>query len=193
MNYLAHLFLSCSHEDHLIGNFIADSINRNEEYQPKPEIQEGIILHKHIDNFTDNHPLVRSSRERLYHAHSKYAPVVVDVWYDYLLAKNWSTYSKEPLEKFAERMYDILYRRLDDLPQKLQLSLPYMVQDNFLMKYSSIYGMTHIFSRLRKRLSRPEWLNNVVRTFLKVEDGMEQDFLGFFPELQEHVYEHHNH
>ena len=193
MNYLAHLFLSCSHEDHLIGNFIADSISRNPEYKVNPDIKEGIDLHKRIDSFTDNHPIVRKSRERLYYAHSKYSSVIVDVWYDYLLAKNWTLYTDESLDNFVERMYAILFRRLDDLPKKLQNSLPYMVQDNFLMKYTNLFGMTEVFRRLRKRFSRPEYLNDVVKTFLVEEENLNNDFNQFFPELKEFVKQSHVH
>ena len=82
MNYLAHLFLSCQDEDLVIGNFIADSIRNKEVATFSPAIQQGISLHRKIDAYTDSHPIVRLSTRRLHPHHHKYAPVVIDIFFD---------------------------------------------------------------------------------------------------------------
>ena len=123
MNFLAHIYLSCDNEDLLIGNFIADFIRNKEVPNFSPEVQKGIILHRQIDTFTDEHPLVKKGTHRLQNKHHKYAPVIVDVWYDYLLANNWDRYSGESLDDFCEGVYRILEKRMDDLPAKLQKRL----------------------------------------------------------------------
>ena len=193
MNYLAHLFLSCDNEDHLLGNFIADSIKRPEGLVFSQSIKEGIKLHKLIDQYTDTHPLVKQSTKRLHHKHHKYSSVVIDIWYDHLLAKNWNKYSDISLRLFADKMYSILKRRVGDMPSKMKLNLPAMAADDWLMKYAEMDGMLEMFARLSKRVSRPELLLDVKETFLEAEEGLEADFQEFFPYLQRYIGVHHLH
>jgi len=56
VNYLAHAFLSNNNADLLIGNFIADHLRGNNFEGYSQEVQKGILLHRKIDEFTDNHP-----------------------------------------------------------------------------------------------------------------------------------------
>ncbi|MEL7021319.1 MAG: DUF479 domain-containing protein, partial [Bacteroidota bacterium] len=84
MNFLAHLFLSCNDESLLIGNFIADAIRNRDLKQYSKAIQSGVLLHRKIDSYTDNHPIIRKGTKRLRPQHRKYAAVVIDVFYDYL-------------------------------------------------------------------------------------------------------------
>ncbi len=193
MNYLAHLFLSCDDEDHLLGNFIADSIKRPEGMVFRQSIKEGIHLHKLIDQYTDKHPIVKRSTKRLHFKHHHYASVVVDIWYDHLLAKNWTTYSEVSLRDFADKMYGILKNKIDDMPSKMKMDLPAMASDDWLMKYAKMDGMLEMFERLKKRVSRPELLLDVKETFVEVEEGLEADFKEFFPLLQAYIKAHHNH
>jgi len=93
MNYLAHLLLSNYHEDIMIGNFITDFITKPQERDFDSKIQVGIQLHRMIDEFTDDHPIVKESLSRLRKHQGKYAPVVLDICYDHLLARNWDKYS----------------------------------------------------------------------------------------------------
>ena len=59
MNYLAHTFLSGDSDQVRIGNFIGDYV-KGSDFNFYPEgIKKGIILHRHIDYFTDNHPVVQ--------------------------------------------------------------------------------------------------------------------------------------
>lgn len=193
MNYLAHLFLSCDNEDHLLGNFIADSIKRPEGLKFSKGIMEGVHLHKLIDQYTDRHPLVKRSTKRLHYKHSKYSSVVIDIWYDHLLAKNWHKYSNQSLRQFADKMYGILKRRTGDMPKKMKLNLPAMAADDWLMKYAKMDGMLEMFERLSARVSRPELLIDVKEAYLEAEEGLELDFKEFFPMLQKYIHEKHGH
>jgi len=187
MNFLAHIYLSCDNEDLLIGNFIADFIRNKEVSNFSPEVQKGIILHRQIDTFTDEHPLVRKGTRRLLKAHHKYAPVIVDVWYDYLLANNWERYSGESLDDFSEGIYRILEKRIDELPEKLQKRLPIMIKHKWLQAYGTDVGIRYTFKRLSERLSKPEYMNGVVDNLLSFNKEMTEEFNLFFPEVIEYV------
>jgi acyl carrier protein phosphodiesterase len=96
MNFLAHIYLSGDNDLLKIGNFMADSI-RGHHYEDYPtEIRKGILLHRAIDSFTDMHPIYRQSKHRLHEKYGHYSGVIMDIFYDHFLAKNWNKYSNEP-------------------------------------------------------------------------------------------------
>ena len=183
MNYLAHLFLSCQDDDLLIGNFIADSIRNKEMANYPATIQKGILLHRQIDTYTDTHPAVRKSTHRLHSTHGKYAPVVVDILFDYVLSHNWDKYSNEPLTLFSKRVYWLLEQRSSDLPLKLQKRLDSMIRHDWLMNYGKEEGLRFVFERMEERAKFPAHFDKAVDNLLKDYDLFEEDFNAFFPEV----------
>ncbi len=183
MNFLAHLFLSCEREPLVVGNFIADFIRNKELPNYSPEIQEGILLHRQIDHFTDVHPLVLQGVRRLYTDHHKYAPVIIDVYYDYFLSHAWGAFTDEPLQGFTKRIYHILTDNLEVMPPKLQQQLTMMVADDWLMNYSTFPGMEATFQRMSRRVSRPDDLQGVMQSMERDHDLLAQEFSQFFPEV----------
>ena len=59
MNYLAHVYLSGSDEFLCIGNFIGDHVKGKAYFDYPETIQNGILLHRKIDYFTDQHFLFK--------------------------------------------------------------------------------------------------------------------------------------
>jgi len=185
MNYLAHLFLSGQNEDWLIGNFIADSIRNKDLPAYSPAIQQGVFLHRQIDSFTDNHPVVLQSTRRLYPHHAKYSPVVIDIFFDHLLAVNWQLYSEEPLRDFSARMYQILQERKQDLPFKLKKRVPAMIEADWLMQYGTERGLQYTFERMADRTRFPSNFENAL-TYLKRDFSLfMEEFNRFFPDVQQ--------
>ena len=187
MNFLAHCLLSCDDEWVLVGNFVADFIRNREVADFSPAVQAGILLHRRIDQYTDAHPVVRRSTERVRAAHRKYAPVVVDIYYDHLLATQWSAYHGVPLAEFAMRQYQVLEQHLDLMPERLRARLPGMIAGDWLVQYGQLDGLAYTFERLRTRLSRPEQLDGVMTTLAREHEGLLADFEQFFPEIQQYV------
>ncbi|MEL7119843.1 MAG: ACP phosphodiesterase [Bacteroidota bacterium] len=187
MNFLAHSYLSCSDEELLVGNFIADSTN-NHLLATYPEgIKAGVVLHRKIDSYTDNHPIVKQSSRRLYDKHSKYASVIVDVYYDYLLATAWEKYHETPLKDFSQEVYAVLTKYKEFLPENLKMSLPHMISNDWLTGYSSLYGIEKSFSSLQKRASRPDLMEGVMESLEEDLPLLRDEFDQFFPEIREFV------
>ena len=99
MNYLAHIYLSGENDMLKIGNFIADSVKGKKYLDYPVSIQQGITLHRNIDEFTDSHPIVHQSVHRLFDKYSHYSTVIVDILYDHFLAANWQDFHETKLEK----------------------------------------------------------------------------------------------
>lgn len=187
MNFLAHLFLSCEDEELLIGNFIGDFVRSRDDAQYSAGIQRGLKLHRKIDSFTDTHPVVLESVRLLRPYHRKYAPVVLDVFYDFLLARNWTKFSQQSLEKFTQNIYEILERNTDIMPQVLQRRLPLMIADDWLVRYGELDGIEFTFSRMKLRASKPAHFDHAVENLQKHFAPLNEGFLQFFPDILQFV------
>jgi len=190
MNYLAHIFLSCDNEDLLIGNFIADSISINDVASLSEEVQAGVNLHRKIDTFTDTHAIVRKATKRLMPHHRKYSPVVIDVLYDHLLANNWESYSKYSLPDYAQYVYDIFSRRMDEMPPRLKKNLPRMIEHDWLNNYKSIEGIKFTLDKMDVRTRFPSNFGGAVDHLLEDYDLFTEEFNAFFPDIIAYVDSH---
>ena len=183
MNFLAHIYLSGDNDLIKIGNFMADGI-RGRQYEKYPlEIQKGIILHRAIDTFTDAHPIFRQSTKRLHQNYHHYAGVIVDVFYDHFLAKNWNTYSDERLEDFVARFYQSLSDNKSVLSVRTLMVMPYMFEQNWLVSYQTVEGINRILTQMdhrTKNLSKMRFATNELSEFYS---EFENEFTKFFEEL----------
>jgi acyl carrier protein phosphodiesterase len=187
MNFLAHLTLSNNDDDILIGNFIADTTRRVEYPKFKKQVVYGIELHHKIDDFTDAHPIVEESKDRLRSRHGKYAGVIVDIFYDHFLAKNYAQYGEYPLEEFAQRCYLLFERRFSELTQGTQRMLPYMKRGNWLVNYGTEEGMRNVFKGMGRRASFSNKMALAVEDLLKFYPNFKSEFEAFYPQLADYV------
>jgi acyl carrier protein phosphodiesterase len=187
MNFLAHIYLS-GDDNHLkIGNFIADSIRGNKYLNYPKGIQKGIILHRHIDTFTDKHPIVKISKRRLYNSYGHYSSVIVDIFYDHFLAKNWLNYSEIPLSIYVAQFYELLHNEFEELPLLVKNMYPYMVRDNWLNSYATIEGITKVLEGMNKRTKNKSQMNLAVNELQEFYLEFENEFTEFFKELKQFV------
>ncbi len=185
MNFLAHIYLSGNNDKIAIGNFISDSVRGN-KYKSFPiDIQKGILLHREIDTFTDAHKIFRQSTKRLHKNYSHYAGVIVDIFYDHFLAKNWSKYSNVPLEDYIINFYNVLKEDFDILPARVQKLMPYMIQDNWLLSYESVEGISRVLNGMNKRTKNRSKMNLAVNDLKEHYENFENEFTLFFDELIE--------
>lgn len=187
MNFLAHIYLSYEDEELMVGNFLADFIKNRDLKHYSKRIQDGIYLHRKIDSFTDNHLIVRQGTKRLQSKHHKYSPVIVDIFYDYLLVNNWEKYADHPISEFASNVYDILDNRMEIMPTMLKKRLPMMIADNWLVRYGLEEGLKFTFERMKRRVSYPQYFENVVDSLLTDYEAFKGEFNLFFPDVIEYV------
>ena len=198
MNHLAHFFLSGDDDDIKIGNFVADFISNKEVDDYTEGVQRGIKLHRAIDAFTDTHPIVKQSTKRLHPFHHKYSPVIVDIYYDYLLGKNWERFTSKEINKeslyegisvrdYINNIYKLLTNRKNDLPIKLQARIDQMIADDWLMKYTTFEGLNEAFNRIEKYAAFPGNFGNAALHLEMYLEDFDKEFIEFFPELMVHV------
>jgi len=187
MNFLAHVYLSGDNEEVLVGNFIGDFVKGSDMSHYPPLIQKGIRLHRSIDHFTDTHPTVLRSKVRLREAFRHYAPVIVDVFYDHFLARDWIKYSEVPLLEYTHRFYETMNNYLDRIPRGVVRMLGYMIKDNWLYHYRHIEGINRALTGLSRRTTFVSKMEHASKALEKDYAAFEEDFNEFFPQLQHHV------
>jgi acyl carrier protein phosphodiesterase len=187
MNYLAHVYLAGEDEQAIIGSLMGDFVKGRVDPQRPRAIREGIWLHRRIDTFTDAHPLVLQSKRRVHPDFRRYAGILVDMFYDHYLARDWTRYAAGPLEPFARRVYAIVDMHYDKLPPKMQRSMRYMLRHDLLQSYRDIDGIARALRGIEGRLSRPSRLGEAAGELERHYLALQQDFEGFFPQLVAHV------
>jgi len=185
VNFLAHIYLSGDNDLIKIGNFMADGIRGKDFTYFPPDVQKGILLHRAIDTFTDAHPLFRQGTKRLHEKYHHYAGVVMDVFYDHFLAKNWHRYSTEKLEDYAERFYRTLEDHYQLLTERAKQVLPFMKADNWLVRYASIEGIAKTLSNMDRRTGNESGIAGAPIELLQYYNTFEVEFSDFFKELYE--------
>lgn len=167
----------------MIGNFIADMLRGKEIYDYEKSIREGISLHKKIDEYTDEHPLVKECVELIKPSQGRYATVVVDIMFDHFLGKNWNEYHKTPLDEYAQYVYGVMDSNYIILPEKFKMMLPKMKKENWLYQYQYIYGMQKAFEGISRRASFDSNMAFAVDDLKTNFVILEQNFKGFFEDM----------
>jgi acyl carrier protein phosphodiesterase len=190
VNFLAHLYLSGNDPNIQLGNFIGDFVKgRNLTEQFDAEIAKGIELHRSIDEFTDRHPVVKQSKARLREKYRHYAAVIVDIYYDHYLAKNWDQFHKTFLPDYAESVYEMIMSRENILPEKVKWIMPYMIKQNWLANYARIEGIGRVLGGMSRRTAFDSKMNEAVDDLKVSYSEFEKEFFEFFPELKHHAIE----
>ncbi|MEO9572063.1 MAG: acyl carrier protein phosphodiesterase [Polaribacter sp.] len=186
MNFLAHLYLSQNNTNIMIGNFIADHIRGNNYKEFSKEIQQGIFLHREIDTYTDAHPIVRKSKRRLHERYGHYDGVIIDIFYDYFLAKNWHSYSEIPLDIYTKKVYSLFNEKSPILPIKSQQFISYMIEYNILYNYQFKEGIQKVLNGMNNRTKGKSQMNLAIKDLKELKTELEEDFTLFFNDLIRH-------
>lgn len=184
MNFLAHLYLAGNDPEAIVGSLAADFLDGGDLSAFTPGVREGIRRHRAIDAFTDEHPRVRQSVARLAPAHRHCAAILVDVFYDHFLARQWPKHSREPLDAFAARMHAALAEKKDLAPPRMRAKLGALVEQRWLVSYAEVDGIARALERLGKRFRKPVPLERATEDLELHRTELEADFDAFFPDLR---------
>jgi acyl carrier protein phosphodiesterase len=180
---LAHIYLSGTNELIKIGNFMADGIRGNDYLNFPDNIQKGVVLHRKIDTFTDTHPIFRKSKHRLHEKYGHYSGVIMDIFYDHFLAKNWSNYSNQNLDAFVADFYKSLHDNYCFLNERTKNLMPYMIADNWLVSYETIAGIERILFQMNHRTKNRAKMPEAIAELKEFYTEFESEFTQFFEEL----------
>jgi acyl carrier protein phosphodiesterase len=183
MNYLAHLHLGGQLPAQLLGSLYGDFVKGRLQGQYSPQIEAAIQLHRSIDRFTDSHPLVGQALSRFTLTRRRYAGIVLDVFFDHCLARDWAQYAEQPLERFTSQVYQVLAAE-PQLPGRLAQIAPSMATDDWLGSYREFAVMEHVLRGISRRLSQPQELDQAMQELRVLYEPLSEDFRVFYPQLQ---------
>jgi len=183
MNFLAHLYLSGINDDWRLGGFIADAVKGDKIFKYSEAVRQGIILHRKIDEFTDNHPVFKFSVERLKPKYKRYSSVITDMFYDHFLSVNWDKYSNEKLLEFAQHFYIHLTKNYLILPPRFRMAVPFLIYNNWLISYGSIEGLKKRLEGMSRRTAFYSGMNYAIEELQEHYPSFQDEFLVFFDDV----------
>ncbi|MGH8346218.1 MAG: ACP phosphodiesterase [Pseudomonas sp.] len=184
MNYLAHLHLGGQRPGQLLGSLYGDFVKGRLQGQFAPDIEGAIQLHRSIDVFTDRHPLVDVALSRFSLTRRRYAGIVLDVFFDHCLARDWALYADRPLALFTSDVYRVLSSERQ-LPGRLAQIAPHMVANDWLGSYREFEVLEQVLRGISRRLTRPEELAAAMQELRRLYEPLSEDFRLFYPQLQD--------
>ena len=186
MNLLAHAYLSFNQPPILVGNMISDYVKGKCKFDYPEAIQRGIMLHRAIDEFTDNHAVTHSAKQFFRPQYRLYAGAFIDVVYDHFLANDTNEFkNSETLNAFAETAYSILEENKVYLPGKFLQMQPYMQSQNWLYHYKDKFGIEKSFAGLVRRSAYLQESSIAFSIFEKEYEALQQYYQEFFPSLKQ--------
>lgn len=184
MNHLAHLYLSSDNEEEMVGQFIADAVKGNDFNAYTPNIRQGILLHRWVDSYTDTHELVKELRAEYRPKLGLYSGVLIDLVFDYFLAKDFQLHSGRELSEFQQFTFSVLNKHEEKFPERMKKYFFHMKDKEFMMKYAYPVGMAVIVRQMGMRSARGEALIQAGDCFLDHVEAASKYFPLFFQDLQ---------
>jgi len=184
MNYLAHAFLSFNYPEILVGNMISDFVKGKKKYDYSEGIQQGITLHRKIDQFTDEHPALKNSKEIFRPAYRLYCSAIIDVIFDHFLAIDINEFNEEKLEIFTKETYATLTVFSEIFPDKFKAMFPYMKSQNWLFNYRHRWGIEKSLGGLVRRSKYMTESETAYRLFNENYLTLESSYKAFFPNVK---------
>ena len=190
MNYLAHAFLSFNNKEILAGNMISDFVKGKEKFKYPIEIQQGIHLHRLIDNFTDFHPVTAEAKKFFRPQYRLYSGAFVDIIYDHFLALDQNEFIEYGgLENFSKTIYQSLKKNTFYFPEKFSYMFPYMKEQNWLYSYRLKEGMRKSFAGLVHRAAYLNECDIAFKIFNEHYEELKSCYIEFFPALKRYALE----
>lgn len=184
MNFLAHSFLSPKNDLIRLGNTFGDFVKGKKMLGVNPDLVKGVRLHRFIDDYTDNHPLVQKAILVFKPYFGRFSGIIVDMVFDHYLAKNWKLFSNEKLEVYVQDLFVIYESNRPFLTDKINQVAPVMKMQQWLLKYQTIEGLAEILEQMSRRIGNRVLLHEAIPVIIENEVHLGELFNRFFKELQ---------
>ena len=187
MNFLAHALLAGESPALVVGGVVGDWIKGPLPAGLPEDLARGVALHRAIDSFAETHPAFCASRARMSPARRRYAGVLVDIFYDHLLARDWARYRADELGGYCALVYRQIADRRHHLPASAHHALELMAREDWLQSYGGLEGIADVLARMARRARQPNPLAGGEADFVAAAEGFEGDFRDWLPDAQRFV------
>lgn len=181
MNHLAHALLAGDDPGMVFGGLLADFVRGAPDPALPPAVRAGIRLHRRIDQYTDAHPVVASARARFVPPLRRYAGILLDVWFDHCLARDFARWSAVPLDVFSARVRAILVAHEAYAPPRMRDFVRYMQAHDLPAAYADRAEMAVTLIGLSRRLRHANPLATALPVLVADDAALTRHFQDFFP------------
>jgi len=183
MNHLAHALLSGPDDALRVGGMMGDFVRGAIDPALPAGVQRGIVLHRAIDTFTDSHDEIRVARNTFDPPFRRYAGILIDIWFDHLLARDFVRWSDIPLHRFSDDIVLLLLQHDALLPESLRRFRRYLGTHDLPAAYADRGVINAVLRGVGSRLKRDNPLADALPELERLEPVLEASFTRFFPQL----------
>lgn len=186
MNYLGHIYLSFDDHELATANLFGDFVKGKNLSHFAPTIQTGILLHREIDTFTDQHDSVKAILQLIRNDLPKVAPIAIDLIFDHLLAKHWTRFHANDFALYLANCYNEFEQHKVNYPAHFQDFIEKLIRYNWMAHYPTLDGLSKMSHGVSKKLSFDNALTRTPNVFLAHENLIEMHFENFILAAQQH-------
>jgi len=185
LNHLAHVFLAPDSPEARVGSILGD-FTRGVDLSALPaSVRQGVRHHRAVDSYTDHHPDVLASKQVFSRQRRRFAGVALDILYDHFLLKHWERFSAIDQDAFIRRIYSELQAKEHLMPDKMARVTRRMVWNDWFGAYQDLENIGYALDRVAGRIRFSNQFTGMITEIRAHQDELEQNFLSFFPDLQE--------
>jgi acyl carrier protein phosphodiesterase len=184
VNVLAHALLASPDAELMLGGLIGDFVRGRIDPALPPKVRAGIALHRAIDGYTDAHEEVASARALFAPPFRRYAGILLDVWFDHLLARQWARFGEGDLDDFSDRVRALLDANLGVVPERMRAFAAYLGANGLPAAYRDTAMIGQALRGMSRRLSRANPLADALPVLVELHAPLQERFEAFFPELR---------
>lgn len=170
----------------MLANLYGDFVKGSNLRAYSESVQTGIRLHRSIDNFIDTHPDVLQLKRLLYADLPKVSGVAIDLFFDHLLAKNWSNFHELSLTDFLDRFYVYEAPSTANFSSEFLNFIHAMRTHNWLSHYPTEYGLRKSCEGVSSKISFPNRLKDGHLVFKKYEVDIIECFKKYMHDALEY-------
>ena len=190
MNFLGHLYFSNNNLDLMVANLFGDFCKGKSYLNYPIEIQKGVLLHRAIDSFIDNHAAVREIRKKLYAPLPKVSGIAIDLYFDHLLAKNWQMFHHRTLTDFLVLFYNHTLNTELTYPSDFLRFIKKLRESKWMNYYASEFGFQKSCEGVSRRLSFDSELINAPSLIAPYKNDLFDAFKSYMKDAQIHFINH---
>ena len=184
MNHFAHLFLAQPTIESTVGNLLGDFARGVDISLLRPAVKAGLMNHRHVDRFTDSHPVVIELKTRFSEKRRRFSGIALDIYFDHLLMKFWLEFDTRDLQQVIDECYSRMIEGEALMPnQNMREITRRMVDYDWFGSYQHAESIAQTLDRVASRIRFANEFDRAIEDIEKNSSVIEAGFLEFFPQL----------
>lgn len=184
MNYLAHFHLAQAEPALIAGALLGDYVKGPLKGSLPADVERGVVLHRKIDAFTDDYAQAQQLHALFPGEFRRCSGIMLDLYFDHLLARSWHDYEEETLTQFSCRVQANLDEYEHLLPSAAKGFKQRLQQHDLLSRYAQAETIDRTLQHIAGKLRAPNPLANAMPHLNARDAELAAVFEVFYPALQ---------